>query len=152
MSPAIIWIAVGIVCIIIEIFTPGFFFFSIGIGAIITGLLSKLITQFPLQILIFAIVTFLIFISTRKWSKKLLKGSDEPTNIEALKGKTATVLQTIPADGRGYVKVGGEEWSAISRDGKKIEKSQKVLIEKIDGNKLIVSLSPQAKKDELEEK
>lgn len=138
MDPLIVWIAVGVICIIIEIFTPGFLFMSIGTGAIVTGLLSKIVPNKPLQILIFAIVTFIIFISTRKWSRKLLSGSEESTNVDALKGKIGTVVKTIPADGRGYVKVGGEEWSAVSKDEKKIEKNKKVIIEKIEGNKLIV--------------
>ncbi len=138
MNPLIVWIAIGVICIIIEIFTPGFLFMSIGAGAIVTGLLSKIVTNIPFQILIFAVVTFIIFISTRKWSKKLLEGPDEPTNVDALKGKIGTVVKSIPADGRGYVKVGGEEWSAVSKDGTKIEKNKKVFINKIDGNKLIV--------------
>ncbi|MCK4312472.1 MAG: NfeD family protein [Candidatus Cloacimonetes bacterium] len=140
MDPWLIWVAIGIICIIIEIFTPGFLFMSFGIGAIITGLVSIVLKSVPLQILVFAVITFLVFISSRKLSKKLISKSSEETNIYALKGKKGIVVKEIPEDGRGYVKVGGEEWSAVSEDGKKIEKDEKVTIIKVEGNKLIVSI------------
>ena len=40
LLPWQIWMMLGIGFIIIEIFDPAFFFFSLGIGAIITSLLS----------------------------------------------------------------------------------------------------------------
>ena len=140
MEPWLIWVAIGIICIIIEIFTPGFLFMSFGIGAIITGMVSIVLKNVPLQILVFAIITFLVFISSRKLSKKLISKSSEETNIYALKGKKGIVVKEIPEDGRGYVKVGGEEWSAVSENGEKIEKDEKVIIIKVEGNKLIVSI------------
>jgi len=142
-----IWVGIGIICVIIEIFTPGFFFMSIGVGAIITGLLAGLVTNLPLQILIFAVVTFIIFITTRKWSKKLFASSAETTNVAALIGKTGVVTKEIPADGRGYVKIGGEEWSAISQNGRQIGKDKKIVVEKVDGNKLVVIIRDEEKEN-----
>jgi len=40
MEPWMIWVGSGVICMIIEIFTPGFLFMSFGIGAILTGLIS----------------------------------------------------------------------------------------------------------------
>ena len=42
----------------------------------------------------------------------------------------------ILPDERGYVKIGGEEWSAISNE--QCEKGVKIVVKSIDGNKLIV--------------
>jgi membrane protein implicated in regulation of membrane protease activity len=148
MDTWLIWVAIGIICIIIEIFTPGFLFMSFGIGAIITGMVSLVLKNVPLQILVFAVITFLVFISSRKLSKKLISKSSEETNIYALKGKKGIVVKEIPEDGRGYVKVGGEEWSAVSEDGEKIEKDEKVIIIKVEGNKLIVSQKEEIQKEE----
>ena len=36
------------------------------------------------------------------------------------------------------MKVGGEEWSAISEDGSPIEENTKVIVLGVEGNKLIV--------------
>jgi len=107
MDPWMIWVGIGVICMIIEIFTPGFLFMSFGIGAI--------------------------------------PESSEETNIFALIGKTGIVVKEIPEDGKGYVKVGSEEWSAIAENGKKIEEEQKVLVNSIEGNKLIVKIKESEK-------
>ena len=139
MEGWMVWIAIGIICLIIEIFTPGFLFMSFGIGAILTGAVEWIFTlEPPYPILIFAVITFLVFISMRKLSKKLISESTEETNIYALKGKNGKVMKEIPTDGKGYVKIGGEEWSAVSVDNTKIAKEEKVVIENVEGNKLIV--------------
>jgi len=134
------WIAFGIICMIIEIFTPGFYFMSIGTGAILTGLISLLpFISVPFQILLFAVITFLVFISLKKLSRKLISETAQETNIFALKDKIGVVTKQIPADGRGYVKIEGEEWSAKEINGNKIEKGTKVIIHSIEGNKVLVS-------------
>ncbi|MCD4818078.1 MAG: NfeD family protein [Candidatus Cloacimonetes bacterium] len=133
-----IWIAIGILCLIIEIFTPGFLFMSFGIGAILTGLTATFISNITIQIVIFAIITFILFINLRKLSKKLIAESSEKTNVNALIDKMGNVTKEIPEFGRGYVKVDGEEWSAVSKNKEKIKESQKVVVIDIEGNKLIV--------------
>ncbi len=148
MEGWMVWIAIGIICLIIEIFTPGFLFMSFGIGAILTGVVESIFTlEVPYQILIFAVITFLVFISMRKLGKKLISKSAEETNIYALKGKGGKVVKEIPADGKGYVKIGGEEWSAVSVDGMNIAEEEKVVIEKVEGNKLIVKKKEENKEE-----
>jgi membrane protein implicated in regulation of membrane protease activity len=149
MVPWMIWVGIGIICVIIEIFTPGFLFMSFGVGAIITGLLVWMTNvSVPVQILIFAVITFVVFLLTRKLSKKLISAESEPTNVDALKGKQGSVVKEIPVDGRGYVKVGGEEWSAISQNNLKIKIGKKVTVQKIEGNKLIVLEIEKEKEEE----
>jgi len=136
-----IWMIIGIVFIIIEIFDPAFFFVSLGIGAIATGLMALIPVidhNIALQILLFAIFSFIAFLFMRKLGKKVLAHPGSETNVYALKGKTGYITQAIEADGRGYVKVGSEEWAAISQNGESIELNTKVEVEEIEGNKLIV--------------
>ncbi len=136
-----IWLILGIVFVIIEIFDPAFFFLSLGIGAIVTGLLALLPfvqRNIWLQIFLFAIISFLAFLSMRKLGKRVLANPGPDTNVFALKGRQATVTQAIPVDGRGYVKVGTEEWVAITKDHSALAEGTKVKILDIDGNKLIV--------------
>jgi membrane protein implicated in regulation of membrane protease activity len=132
-----IWITCGVICMIIEIFTPGFFFMSFGIGAILTGLFSILIPNLAVQFLFFAIITFIVFINLRKFSRKLITHT-EKTNVDAMVGKKGIITKAIPTDGKGYVKIGSEEWSAASLDSKPIAEKQKIIVEQIDGNKVIV--------------
>jgi len=145
LLPWQIWMMLGIGFIIIEIFDPAFFFFSLGIGAIITSLLSLipfLGNSVPLQILIFAVLSFISFLFMRKLGKKLLSKPGGNTNFYALKGQNGFVTKEIPAEGKGYVKIGGEEWPAIEVENKAVELGAKVVVEGIEGNKVIVRKIP----------
>ena len=144
-DPWIIWVAIGIICIIIEIFTPGFLFLSFGVGAIITGLAALIIPSVAFQVLTFAVITLIVFLLSRKFSKKLISADYEETNVKALVGKTGKVTLEIPANEKGYVKIGGEEWAAISRDSKVITKDAWVKVNDIEGNKVIVTLIEEEK-------
>ena len=90
------------------------------------------------QILVFAVLSFISFLFMRKLGKKLLANTGSNTNVFALKGKNGIVTKEIPLEGKGYVKIGGEEWPAVEVDQKAIELGAKVIIEGIDGNKVIV--------------
>jgi membrane protein implicated in regulation of membrane protease activity len=74
----------------------------------------------------------------RKLGKKVLSKPGGNTNVYALKGQNGFVTKEIPEDGKGYVKIGGEEWSAIEIDNKAVELGAKVIVEGIEGNKVIV--------------
>ncbi len=136
-----IWMIIGIFFIIIEIFDPAFFFIAFGIGAILTGLLSLINFiggNIVIQILCFCIISFVSFLLMRKLGKKVLAHPGGETNVFALKGKTGFVTNDIPVDGKGHVKIGGEEWTAIASEGEEIAAGTKVLVVEIDGNKIIV--------------
>ncbi|HOY83992.1 MAG: NfeD family protein [Candidatus Cloacimonetes bacterium] len=144
IQPWHVWTILGIVFVIIEIFDPAFFFIALGIGAIATGLLSLLHLvggSVPMQIIIFAAISFVAFLFTRRVGKRVLRNAGGETNVYALKGKEGRITKAIPAEGKGYVKIGGEEWGAVSTDAKPIEVDAKVKVIDIDGNKLIVSPS-----------
>jgi len=131
----------GIGFIIVEIFDPAFFFISFGIGAILTSLLSMLPfigNSIPLQILSFAIFSFISFLFMRKLGRKVLSHPGSETNVFALKGKQGFVTKEIPLDGKGYVKIGGEEWVAVEENQQAVELDAKVTIVGIEGNKVIV--------------
>lgn len=144
IQPWHVWIILGIVFVIIEIFDPAFFFIALGVGAIATGLLSLLHlveASIPLQIIIFAALSFIAFLFTRKLGKRVLRNVGDETNVYALKGKIGYITKAIPAEGKGYAKIGGEEWTAVSTDDKPICVNTKVTVIDIEGNKLIVSKS-----------
>jgi len=132
-----IWIAAGILLMIIEIMTPGFIFFSIGIGAIVAGLLGFL--NLPAQLLVFVVTSLVSFLLMKKFAKFLLRPTNVDTNIFALIGKTGIVTQTIFPLKKGYVKIEGEEWSAVAEDhDEAINEDTMVEIVKTEGNKVIV--------------
>ncbi len=136
---------IGIGFVIIEIIDPFFFFLSLGIGAIVTGLFSMfplISASIPIQIALFAVFSFIAFLFMRKLGKKVLKNPGSETNVYALKGKTGFITREIPADGKGYVKIGGEEWSAVEENRQAVAMNAKIEVVGIDGNKVIVKQMP----------
>jgi membrane protein implicated in regulation of membrane protease activity len=75
----------------------------------------------------------------KKFAGKMLKNSVQESNIYALSGKTGIVTKIILKDHKGYVKIGGEEWSAVfEQDLEQINEGEKVKIVRVDGNKVVV--------------
>ena len=72
----------------------------------------------------------------KPFMKKFKLTKIEPTNLDRVIGKRGEVIKKISEDKVGEVKVLGALWSAISKD--ELEVGDKVIIEKIDGVKLVV--------------
>lgn len=138
IEPWLIWLIVGVVSIIIEIFDPAVFFISFGIAGIITSLISILGLPFWVQALIFGVLSFITFLFMRRVYERLLRNGKPETNVYALIGQNGMVTATIPQDGRGEVKIGGEYWVAVSQENLEIVQGERIEVLSIDGNKLIV--------------
>jgi membrane protein implicated in regulation of membrane protease activity len=132
----------AIICFVLEIFTPGFFLMSIGIGALAGGLISFFSSSIPLQIMMSIVSAFVTFLWLRKFSSKFFDSATDKTNIYGLVGKKGVVTREISENGRGYVKIGGEEWPAVIEEEGfvKVETGAYVTVNGVEGNKLIVSL------------
>ncbi|MCB5230699.1 MAG: NfeD family protein [Candidatus Cloacimonas sp.] len=143
MSAWIVWFIVAVVCIILEIFTPGFYLMSFGIGALFAGLVSFSRVHLVVQIIVFIIVSFLVFLWLKRYSKRMFDVTTDKTNVYALIGRKGVVSRVITQNKRGYVKVGGEEWPAIpsSESVEEIKVGETVIVQSLDGNKLLVALS-----------
>ncbi|MDD4028813.1 MAG: NfeD family protein [Caldisericia bacterium] len=138
------WIVLGVVLIVLEIFTPGFFLFLTGIAALVTGGLSYL---FPnvlwLQWVSFIVLTVLSLVFLRG----ILLNKAQPTepmtsNADGLIGNRAIVIRTIEPDSlKGQVRIGGEVWLAQSEDQSVIPEHEEVIVHGVRGTKLIVGRS-----------
>ncbi len=131
-----IWIIIGIIFFIIEIFTPAFFFASLGIGAFITSIAAYYDYSMTAQISVLSGGTFIVFIGVRPLLKLLqsTKGDNRTTGVNALIGQKAIVIKQIDnANNWGRIKLGGEEWKACSINGEILEESYMVVVEKIEG-------------------
>ena len=135
------WLAAGIILIIIEIFTPGFVLASFGIGCLLAAIADGLGLSIYFQIIAFCVGTIIVFFGIRPLYKKhiLPEGEREPTNIEALRGQKARVLETIDPDkDTGRVKIGGEDWRAVCPDPIVFQVGELVEVVRIEGVKAIV--------------
>ncbi len=82
----------------------------------------------------------MLIILTRPLVKRILNKKIEATNADRSIGKEASVTSEINnVLGKGQVNLSGQIWSARSSDDSVINVGETVIVEKIDGVKLIVS-------------
>jgi membrane protein implicated in regulation of membrane protease activity len=66
-----------------------------------------------------------------------------PTNSELDIGKTAVVIEDVDnLKGTGRATLNGVDWIAVSKDNEPIPKGSVVVVEDIQGSKLVVSIKP----------
>lgn len=126
------WLAVSLICLILELTNGDFFIFCFAIGGL-GGFVASLITgSFTAQVIVFAIVSLLSIFFVRPVILKYFHKPGRKSNAEALIGRVGTVIDSIPENGYGYVKIDGDNWKAHTADGSAIEKDARVKVEKMD--------------------
>lgn len=135
-----IWLVLAGIFTIIEIVNLGFFIFWFAVGAVIAMFSSFIINNLVLQIAIFVISSTLLLFATKPLVNKFLdNGNNVKTNAYSIEGKVGKVTIDIDSiEGKGQIKINGELWSAKSEENDIIPKDTEVIIQKIDGVKVIV--------------
>lgn len=133
------WLMVCVACIILEILPPPTHFFFVcmafgALGASITALFSTLVW---LPWVVFAVTSVALIPLMIPLAKFLFTPTPHPSNVDALIGQKAVVLEAIEPAKAGRVKVGGAEWRAVSEMGS-IEKNSWVMVDKVEGTSLHV--------------
>lgn len=136
------WLIVALSTLIIELLTTALVSIWFTIGATFAYLAEKIGLALPYQIGIFAITSILAFIFTKPFVKKFLSNKIEKTNVDAIIGKNAIVVEkivNIPGRNTGAVKVEGKVWTAKSITGEEIQSGDIVVVKKIEGVTLFVN-------------
>ena len=134
------WLIASGIFFIAEIITVGFLIFWLGIGALITMIVSFFTSNLIIQTTVFVISSTILIFATRPLINKFANTKTTSTNAFSLVGKKGIVTQNIDSiRGTGQIKVQGELWSAISKDSDIIPKNTEVEILSIKGVKLIVT-------------
>ncbi len=138
----IIWLVIAAILIVSEIVSLGLTTIWFAGGAIVAAVLAHFGAHWIVQILVFAIVSFVLLVLTRPIAQKHLMKDMEKTNIDGLIGMTGLVTETIDnTKAEGVVILDGKEWTARSVNGEIIEKDSKVKVDSISGVKLMVTKS-----------
>lgn len=134
-----IWLAVIVLLAILEGATAqlvSIWFVIGGIAALITSIFTDAVW---IQLTVFVLVSILSLLITRPLVKKAMNFKKEDTNAGRLVGQKAIVIETIENDqGKGQVNVSGSVWTARSMDQTVIPKGASVLVDAIEGVKLMV--------------
>ena len=135
------WLIAAIILVIVELLTAGFGSICFAIGAGFAALAAYFGAGFTWQIVIFAIISVLIFIFLRPIFLRFLdkNSKDVKTNAEAIVGRKGVVSERIDREQHtGRVAIDGDDWKAVSDDGSVIEKGTEVEIVKLDSIVVIV--------------
>lgn len=134
-----VWIGLALFALLVEAGTSQLISIWFSLGAI-GGAISCIFTDnIVIQLFVFITVTTLSLVLTRPIVKKLkLKGAAVKTNLDRVIGCEATLTKDITRDCDGELKVLGDYWLAVSRDGNEIKSGTRVKVLEIKGTKLIV--------------
>ncbi len=130
------WFIAAVILFIIEVLTPGVFFFScLGLGAVAAGIASLFLDNHIFTWGVFAAVSIISIYTIRPLMKKIFRPR-RPSNVDALIGKKAIVIERITPEQMGLVKVENELWKAESADVAEPQSFAEVL--RIEGTHLVV--------------
>ncbi len=127
------WVAVTILCIVIETFTLSLTTIWFAISAFVMVFLAFTPLPFAAQLSIFVVLSLVLLIFTRPLLKKKLNQKKIATNYERTIGQIAVVTRKITALEKGTVKINGMEWTATVKDDIVLEEGTKCIIEEITG-------------------
>ncbi|AQQ08796.1 hypothetical protein L21SP3_00586 [Sedimentisphaera cyanobacteriorum] len=125
-DPFFLWMVAGIVLIFLEFSFPGFIVVFFGIGAILTAIITQLVSGFvtvgfTAQMIMFTAFSVLSLIFLRKYAKRMFYGDQQSGglndfNEDDFTGKTVKVSKEIKPGLIGKVEFQGSVWNAESSE------------------------------------
>ena len=142
LNMPLLWLFVGLILLILEIFTPGFVLALIGIAAIFTSVVSMVFKNIYIQFLIFGVFLILLAVFIRPiYIKFFFKKNGKKSAVDALIGKRCLVNEEINnLKGTGYIKVGADYLKAVSSNDEIIRKGTLIKIDSFSGITATVSI------------
>ncbi len=113
MADWAIWMIAGVVLLILELLSMSFFMLWIAVAAILAGVVAIFVPIAWIQWLVFAILALILLLATRSLARSIHGRVTQPSNVDALIGSRALVIETIdPLKNIGRVRIGSDEWRA----------------------------------------
>ena len=138
-TTSICWLAVFVLLIVIELATMGLTTIWFAGGAVAGFIASLLGANVVIQAVVFFVVSIVLLIFTRPFAVRYINSNKTKTNIDGLIGQEALVLEEINnIRETGCARLEGKEWTARSVDDTVIPADTVVIVERIEGVKLIV--------------
>ena len=143
-SAWIIWLILCAAFIIAEIFTASFFAGPIGFSCLVAAVLAHFKFSGTVQLLSFSITSIILLVAIRPIWLRMLDGDDPDllSGPDAYVGETGEVIETVDtAKGTGRIRLGSENWVAISDKNIIIESGTRATVVRMDGTKVVISVS-----------
>ncbi len=139
----IMWLSLALLLLVIEFLTVDLVSVWFSGASLLTAIVTAIFPElhWAWQVLIFALLSAGLLIATRPLVKAFLKKHEmQATNLELIIGQVAVVEEDVDNDlSQGAVKLNGLVWSARTETGERLKKGTFVIVQKIDGNKVIVT-------------
>ena len=137
---SIVWLALIVVFLIVEIATVGLTSIWLAGGALAALVVELLGLGIVWQIAVFLIVTFILLYFTRPWAQKYLNAKSVKTNYESLIGQKVKMTERVDnLSQTGTAIVNGQEWTVRSEADKEVlEPGELGEVLRVEGVKLIV--------------
>ena len=115
---------------------------------LVTAIDAEFGAPFIVQVVVFLAGSLTVFFLLRPSVVRLYNGKRQKTNVSALIGQEAKVIETVNnKENTGVATINGQEWTARTMDSSEVlEEGTWAVIEEISGVKLILK-----KKDNKEE-
>ena len=127
------WVAVTILCVVIESLTLSLTTVWFGISAFVMVFIAFTPLPFSIQLFVFVAAALVLLIFTRPLVKQKLNQRKIATNYERVIGQIAVVTKKITALEKGSVKINGMEWTAAVKEDITLEEGSKCIVEEIAG-------------------
>ena len=136
MAMWILWLVIVVLLTVIEVSTINLVSVWFIVSALVSLFMSFIVDSFYIQFAVFVCLGLVLMLITRPILVKKLARRKVPTNFDRVIGMEGVVTEEITKFKMGEVKTDGKKWSAVSEE--KIEVGEHVIVEAIDGVKLVV--------------
>ena len=143
MDPMVgVWFGALVIFLVIESQTVSVVSMWFAAGALTAMITALCGGQLWLQVVLFLVVSVVLLALLRPIVRRFFTPKLTKTNVDSIIGNVGPVVEDIDnVQAGGRVKLGGMEWSARSTNGQPIPKDTLVRVDRIEGNKVFVSVT-----------
>ncbi len=135
----LLWLIVTIAAGVLESLTVGMVSIWFAFGGFAALIASNLNCPVFYQYVIFIVVSLLTMILIKPFARKNLNVIMHATNVDSLVGMECVVTEDINnVLNKGEVQIKGQKWSARNIEDRMVAKDTIVVVERIEGVKLII--------------
>ena len=141
ISLTYVWVVIAVSFFIGEVFAPTFFYMCLGLACCCSALSSAAGLSLNFQIVAFIAGVSISLAVVRPTIKRFFLRRGQQTNVYALVGKQAVILETVRAMQPGRVRVEGEDWRALPASHGEFIAGDQVSVTRIEGATLYIERS-----------
>ena len=131
------WLGLTLALLVLEIFTAGFFMGALALATLVSAGTAALGLPREGQLIVFAVVSIASLVFVRPLCLRVFAPPKLETNANSLVDQKGVVIDSVPANGHGRVRLANEEWRATASEH--IGVGDKVRVVEVTGNTLTVA-------------